>query len=810
MMDNNKQILPNSGFYSSRYKNYPTNTHINDINIKSNGNKAQINPVNPHSLKNTFTISNRGTKLNKQYLNYSYKSLNSMGKTSSNNMDEQSNSSNNSLKSMINKIQCSNKEKPFIDLNNNKYPLNMSKISDDENSLYKYMSTNDSITNNNANNKLKNLNGSGMISKQNVDNKQISLMIKQKIENAKENEEILLPSADINLDSLSITKPITIKGQINSHLYINEGPILIDFESFNNKNNIKNNNNIVKFCQLQIVYNDNKISKEKKITVLFKINPSSFLEFEDCDIVFQNKKNEHISSAPPQNLGANKDKKSVAFLLFSNKNEEKNTNFSPTVLTLTNTRIHNFYQSIRAGHNCKININKSAFIQNYGKAIVMINPILLKISESLFEYNEDDNIHIKFIDECLFEGKRKILFNKNEFYKTIDNNICIKGVKNDKLDLSLVISKNTFHNTFSDGVLIFDLIYNYFEIADNIFEKNKGNGLNIQKSFFKNINLNNNLYQPIKIQNNQFIENQKFGLFINDCILELISNKFSLNRQSGVILCNVNIDDPKKGIEGVNINTIKGDFSSIIKSTKTSTSILKNSFYENGECGLYIYGYPYKVNIQESIFNSNIKHGISIDLDCLYNNKNISFFSKLNEYKSINEIQKIYELSNIFLNKCIIEKNMKNGISLSSCLMFCEETFIINNLNYAISIKVKEYKNCFKEGKKNLINGTLGGEWGEINLNKEVHCGFGCLPKSEINYKKKEEIIKKVPFYLNQSSDNRSIDEGLQRRKEQSFNYFNLNEVDKVYMKRGSAPVNGIKEKDDKKDIEDEGGCYIF
>ena len=78
---------------------------------------------------------------------------------------------------------------------------------------------------------------------------------------------------------------------------------------------------------------------------------------EDCDIVFQNKKNEHISSAPPQNLGANKDKKSVAFLLFSNKNDEKNTNFNPTLLTLTNTRIHNFFQSIRAGHNCKININ---------------------------------------------------------------------------------------------------------------------------------------------------------------------------------------------------------------------------------------------------------------------------------------------------------------------------------------------------------------------------------------------------------------------------------------------------------------------
>ena len=70
-------------------------------------------------------------------------------------------------------------------------------------------------------------------------------------------------------------------------------------------------------------------------------------------------------------------------------------------MTLTNSRLSNFYQSIRAGQNCIVNINKSAFMRNYGKAIVMINPIFLKVSETLFENNEE-NIHIKYMDECLY------------------------------------------------------------------------------------------------------------------------------------------------------------------------------------------------------------------------------------------------------------------------------------------------------------------------------------------------------------------------------------------------------------------------
>ena len=68
------------------------------------------------------------------------------------------------------------------------------------------------------------------------------------------------------------------------------------------------------------------------------------------------------------------------------------------MISLPKTKVHNFDQSIRTGQNCIINKNKNIFIQNHGKAIVMINPIFLKVSETLFEYNEDNNIHIKFLE----------------------------------------------------------------------------------------------------------------------------------------------------------------------------------------------------------------------------------------------------------------------------------------------------------------------------------------------------------------------------------------------------------------------------
>ena len=767
-MEDRKIILQNSSSNNSNQR-----VHFSNM-VKNNNNNQNKLPIKSSNSGNiNYVYNNNKEKIHeniaKKY--YSNKSLEEMNKDTKSNYSAQSNNSSQTIKSMVDLINTSGKSLDgfsFKEIKCRKYPidsLNSSKMSQDA----KYVSTNYSI------------NHKELITQntQFINDPHMNLVIKQKIENAKLNEEIILPNSEINLESLTINKPITIKGQQNSCLFINGGPILIDLENYNK--NMKNNpKNFIKFSQMRILYDDSKVNKDKKITILFKLHPSTFLELEDCDIGFQ----------PLSKTKSNKEKKSVAFLLSSNKTLENNKNKldqnypNTTILNLTNTRIHDFYQSIRSGQNCIANITKSAFLQNYGKAIVMINPISLKINESLFQNNMDNTVHVKYIEDNLFEEKRKIFINKNEFENTLGNHVCIEGIKSPKLDLSLVLTKNNFIKSNTDGVLAYDLLYNFFEIGNNIFKKNQGNGLYIQKSFYNKVflSLNKNIqYQPIKIKDNQYIENKGFGLFNNDCIIEAISNKFKLNRHSGMFLCNISVDDPKQGFNGIqnfnsnnnniNYNLIDDDdFSTIIKEVKRSSNLLNNSFIENGENGLFVYGYPYYINIFENVFNRNCKNGISIDLDPLYKNNNninnnlnnnniINIYTKkrnqdfntlLSEFKSCPN-KSSTELADITITNCVIENNKKTGIVLNSCLIYCDGSFIINNLDYAISIKKKEYQHCFKSGKKNVINGSIGGAWGQIDMGKEG-CGFFCMGKDKLDLSKKEDILNKVPKSLDESS----------------------------------------------------------
>ena len=767
-MEDRKIILQNSSSNNSNQR-----VHFSNM-VKNNNNNQNKLPIKSSNSGNiNYVYNNNKEKIHeniaKKY--YSNKSLEEMNKDTKSNYSAQSNNSSQTIKSMVDLINTSGKSLDgfsFKEIKCRKYPidsLNSSKMSQDA----KYVSTNYSI------------NHKELITQntQFINVPHMNLVIKQKIENAKLNEEIILPNSEINLESLTINKPITIKGQQNSCLFINGGPILIDLENYNKGMN-NNPKNFIKFSQMRILYDDSKVNKDKKITILFKLHPSTFLELEDCDIGFQ----------PLSKTKSNKEKKSVAFLLSSNKTLENNKNKldlnypNTTILNLTNTRIHDFYQSIRSGQNCIANITKSAFLQNYGKAIVMINPISLKINESLFQNNMDNTVHVKYIEDNLFEEKRKIFINKNEFENTLGNHVCIEGIKSPKLDLSLVLTKNNFIKSNTDGVLAYDLLYNFFEVGNNTFKKNQGNGLYIQKSFYNKVflSLNKNIqYQPIKIKDNQYIENKGFGLFNNDCIIEAISNKFKLNRHSGMFLCNISVDDPKQGFNGIqnfnsnnnniNYNLIDDDdFSTIIKEVKRSSNLLNNSFIENGENGLFVYGYPYYINIFENVFNRNCKNGISIDLDPLYkNNNNINnnlnnnniinintkkrnqdFNTLLSEFKSCPN-KSSTDLADITITNCVIENNKKTGIVLNSCLIYCDGSFIINNLDYAISIKKKEYQYCFKSGKKNVINGSIGGAWGQIDMGKEG-CGFFCMGKDKLDLSKKEDILNKVPKSLDESS----------------------------------------------------------
>jgi len=156
---------------------------------------------------------------NKNIINDEVKSNYSSSSVSSNNIN---NISNSSIKTMINML--GGREK-FEDIKIKKYNIS-SKSSTNSINEPKYVIKNYSYvnTNNNLKNKTNN-------------NKQLSLLFKQKIENSKIDEEIILPPEEIEVETLVITNPIKIRGQTDSALYIKNGPILIDFT------NIKNNKN---------------------------------------------------------------------------------------------------------------------------------------------------------------------------------------------------------------------------------------------------------------------------------------------------------------------------------------------------------------------------------------------------------------------------------------------------------------------------------------------------------------------------------------------------------------------------------------
>jgi hypothetical protein len=113
----------------------------------------------------------------------------------------------------------------------------------------------------------------------------------------------------------------------------------------------------------------------------------------------------------------------------------------------------------------------------------------------------------------------------------------------------------------------------------------------------------------------------------------------------------------------------------------------------------------------------------------------------------------------------VIEKNMKSGIYFNNCLIYCEKTFIVDNLDYAIFTDKKEFQNCFKESKKsnkkNVIKGNFGGSWGNISFDSKNICNISCFSCGNSKIKKKINIEKKVGIYENkkeEKNDNSSSD----------------------------------------------------
>lgn len=465
---------------------------------------------------------------------------------------------------------------------------------------------------------------------------------------------IELPGNLIYLKHLEINRPITLKGKSGTVIVIEEGPIII---------NLGKNTDSVKFFQIDFIFKPKIDSMSYNITeplvyYLFKIYPGSLLEIEMCNISAERSKNipqkffcfqilsQQISnnSFNLQDISGN-----------SNKLKEIKIKHWISYLKLSSSKISKFDQTIRAGENSIIEIENCVFDYNIGKVIVLLNPIILRLINTVFEMNLNNIIHIKYIKNKTFDDKQsnnfkinndfsqksKIYLEGNEFTRNYGCGIQLEGEKGVDTEIEILINKCIFKKNKGNSIFISDIIIQKLRIDSCSFLFNGENGIYLQNIKLYFILFNSNLVKSIDkpnevkfkelkdeqinnkhieyilttmnlntytessndykdflpvIRKNKFIDNDLCGIFINNVQAIISENEFIKNKAGGIIFCDINESNKHNQI-------IKEREYKILSTTNKNINHLSQS----SDCGNYLNTY-----IQKCDFIKNGGSGIKI------------------------------------------------------------------------------------------------------------------------------------------------------------------------------------------------------
>lgn len=417
---------------------------------------------------------------------------------------------------------------------------------------------------------------------------------------------------------------------------------------------------------------------------------------------------------------------------------------SSCMLCLFSSKFSKFDQVVRASENTILSMD-SCFIELCtGKSIVMLNPLILKLINTKFEYNRNDCIHIKysynlkafydvkalelshinikndekenkftFHNPSIFYKNNNIFISKNTFYKNSANGIIIEGSEHDNyveklLDstnistssrrticlIHLTCSNNVFHKNKFNGIHIKEVINSKILIEGNDFNNNEENGV-----YINNVNFNNNFniynsynyfnnkfnnnpnHADIMVRMNKFIENLGFGLFIhNFIIVKIIENDFVKNKFGGIIICNLDLAD--KALLGNEYNLSQDANLNNCNNKNSNLTITKTTIMNNESSS------PNK-NINNGNNNKQLNYNNNLNLNNLNNFQNrIQEKDKNNDHFS-NKIEfynKMFSGKTTFLFKNNFIKNSGSGIKLINYnyLVIVSQCNISENVEYGI------------------------------------------------------------------------------------------------------------------------------
>ena len=522
------------------------------------------------------------------------------------------------------------------------------------------------------------------------------------------------------------------------------------------------------------LYKENQIkNKDNKPKNIIKVNMKNFLN-KDIASSSSNSKiniNKISKELNPNEININLDTKSNNFnnnlnnKASNNKNRNSDINNQLqliknkkdynkiTVINILSTKISKFYQTIRAGDNVILNMEKNYITCNIGKSIVFLNPLFVKISESIFENNYDNVIHIKFVKERNFINvPRKIIIEKNDISYNHHSGLYIDGVENFILNLDLFILNNTMKGNKIDGIFLCDIIVNFLLISDNKLIGNESNGINIYKVYQRfynpinsliidnNININNNNnnidFNNIKnsltlidsnftfldfiiIKNNEFFENTCVGMMVNFSNAILYNNSFISNSSTGAIICEYDFAKLNESNKGNNSYSIK-------KNNNDNNNGNNNNSKINNAQILSENNSSTKGNTN-SLINSFINSmGISIVIDCTFN-RNLRNGLKILNYKNLT-----------YVINCTFCENKENGLVLENEK---EDTIFYNDQNI---------------NDKNNNNSKNSSKVQKVQWNTDKSLDIKKMDFSEIN-KWFENIIKITKNTFNKNLDNKNL-----------------------------------------------------
>mmetsp|Transcript_6866 Transcript_6866/g.12493 ORF Transcript_6866/g.12493 Transcript_6866/m.12493 type:complete len:579 (-) Transcript_6866:4590-6326(-) len=495
------------------------------------------------------------------------------------------------------------------------------------------------------------------------------------IDSAEEGSILTLPAQRIELKTLRIRKPLTIRGEAGSVLVV-RGSIIVDFDHPNSDPAV--------FSELTLIH-DFDSPKHKQPSALFLIGDYySRLELLDC-----------MLTSKPLTVGAI-GVQNVAIWMHGQACKTKHIQSSEAFsssLSVKSCGIAGFYFAYYGGINSKAVFERCKITESKGCGIFVIQPELLHVSHCSIDKCVNSSIDVKMIAEGSTPSTihsspssstvpkknfcREVLITHCSFKSNSQHGARIRSESLTCSLLNLSVTHCSFSNMRKEALSLRHIVLLSLQVTHNSFKHNQTSHLWLQKVYPASISTR------FLIAHNTCADSIKgYGIYMYSSVSDLIENECFRNGLGGIFVV------APKNYQGL-----------------TEVSIQKCTVYSNGETGISVANYSSGELSSTRVFD-NCSSGIIM----------------------VSSESEMTSGSSVIIKECEIYQNHEFGLVLNKSPCELSDTHIKDNTKGAIYLdEESKPRLVFREPAKtkDLVRGTIGGSWGQL-LPPKKSCTGEC------------------------------------------------------------------------------------